>query len=770
MAESLILNGNSSVAKGTVIYEKGQPLQTVALILKGRVTIQGEGVRMVIGSGNFLGMCDVWQKEHSFTYVALDDLVLYGLPVENSEQAGLLLEEKPQYRGLLVTSLNFFFHDIFRVYGKIKSEAVKVFEFVNTTYQRYRQLAEKAGLAADQLTALERLNEKQLEEYELPEKLAYYIECSKIPVEIQKNYYGANAYVAKSQFAEQCKVLPQLLEGCRHYSDWLTRVFRIMIMDEKNLFSLVGRMALGVKRAGQNDNELAGMLDQILNQINATETVLLESAGVNLNLDRQRMEETYFALLSDDTGSLDAFDQEDLKVLDHSVQQILDYAPIHGRVAEEFAQTMEDFLGLVDKFARTPEATAIRKKMAANFFDIYEAVVKKSFEDTKPPLAVKLFLRYGYVSEELLTEEELRILLTLPDSREEQMNCRVYTMTEWLREVYEGRKNPSKDEFDMDYEDHIRKEVQEGKRDKKDFDQAFQDGDSRLHFEVQNLLRYADRILSGNITTFVPVLCSEGIFTKLENAVVTAAVINKTVNRIEKIDYSIFHRERLTSYEAVGITHFSLTERYTPEFILFPVYGRGGLMWQDIEGRRKQTHGRILLPSFVEQNLEGEIMKMLAYFRWEKCRTEMGAQWNNYRYPSLTGEYTDYLQFYKKNSDLSPERREKVKAQLQQCNNRHKEVFVRDYTDWILREATGAMRLNRVARDIMFTYCPLSPQIAEGLISQNAYRDAARRYMTERGKREKTISTAIHRFEKAGLEVPPEVEQTKRLVLDEQGV
>ena len=80
MAESLVLNGNSSITKGTVIFEKGQPLQSTALILKGRVIVQGEGVRMTIGSGNFLGMCDVWKKEHSFTYVALDDLVLFGLP------------------------------------------------------------------------------------------------------------------------------------------------------------------------------------------------------------------------------------------------------------------------------------------------------------------------------------------------------------------------------------------------------------------------------------------------------------------------------------------------------------------------------------------------------------------------------------------------------------------------------------------------------------------------------------------------------------------
>ena len=769
MAESLVLNGNSSITKGTVIFEKGQPLQSTALILKGRVIVQGEGVRMTIGSGNFLGMCDVWKKEHSFTYVALDDLVLFGLPMENEKQAALLLEQKPQYRGLLVTSLNFFYHDVFRVFGKLKTETEKVAEFVHQTYSRYQKLAEGAGLTAEKIAAMERLLNQRMENYSLPEKITYFIQCSKIPIEAQKNYYGASAYVAQKQFEEQCAVLPQLVAGCRYYSDWLTRYFRIMITDEKNLFSLVGRMALGVRRSGQNDSELSVMLDHILEQINNTETLLLEYAGVNLHLDRQRMEETYFALLSDDTGSLDAFDQEDLKVLDHSVQQILDYAEVSDETSEKFASAVEAFLACVDKFARTPEATALRKELVKYFFEIYERACKKSFQDAKPPLAVKLFLRYGYVSEELLTEEELRTLLTLPDSREEETTCRVYTMSEWLREIYEGRKNPSKDEFDTDYEETIRKQVHEKKLTKTEGDDAFHDAAKRLHFEVENLLSYADRILSGNISTFVPVMCSEGIYTKLESAVVTSAIINKIVNRVEKIDYSIFYRERMVAYEEVGLNRFTVTGRYTPEFIIFPVYGRKGLMWQDIEGRKKETHGRILLPSFMEQNLEAELLKMLAYFRWEKCRTEMGAQWNNYRYPSLTAEYTDYLQFFKKNNDLSPEKREKVKAQLTQCGNRHKDVFAKDYADWVLREATGAMKLNRVAREILFTYCPLAPQIAEGLLAQNAYRDAARRYMIEKGKREKEINQVLHRFEKAGMDLPEEVEQTRRFVLDLQG-
>ena len=786
MAESLILNGNSSITKGTVIFEKGQPLQSTALILKGRVIVQGEGVRMTIGSGNFLGMCDVWKKEHSFTYVALDDLVLFGLPMENEKQAALLLEQKPQYRGLLVTSLNFFYHDVFRVFGKLKTETEKVAEFVHQTYSRYQKLAEGAGLTAEKIAAMERLLNQRMENYSLPEKITYFIQCSKIPIEAQKNYYGASAYVAQKQFEEQCAVLPQLVAGCRYYSDWLTRYFRIMITDEKNLFSLVGRMALGVRRSGQNDSELSVMLDHILEQINNTETLLLEYAGVNLHLDRQRMEETYFALLSDDTGSLDAFDQEDLKVLDHSVQQILDYAEVSDETAEKFASAVEAFLAccghsvLMKQILRGKwgfEGYFTSDCWAIADFHLHHHVCDTPVESVTLAMKNGTDLNCGQMYGHLLTayhegkvtEEELRTLLTLPDSREEETTCRVYTMSEWLREIYEGRKNPSKDEFDTDYEETIRKQVHEKKLTKTEGDDAFHDAAKRLHFEVENLLSYADRILSGNISTFVPVMCSEGIYTKLESAVVTSAIINKIVNRVEKIDYSIFYRERMVAYEEVGLNRFTVTGRYTPEFIIFPVYGRKGLMWQDIEGRKKETHGRILLPSFMEQNLEAELLKMLAYFRWEKCRTEMGAQWNNYRYPSLTAEYTDYLQFFKKNNDLSPEKREKVKAQLTQCGNRHKDVFAKDYADWVLREATGAMKLNRVAREILFTYCPLAPQIAEGLLAQNAYRDAARRYMIEKGKREKEINQVLHRFEKAGMDLPEEVEQTRRFVLDLQG-
>lgn len=766
MSYDLSVNATNSVAKGTVIYEKGEPLQSIVLVLKGRVTLQTDGVKTVLGSGNFIGISDVKSGRHSFTCTALDDSVLYGLPVGNPAQAFLLIDEKPQYRGLLITSLNYFLMDLYKIFQKLKKDAEETKTFVKGHYAKYREISNASGHMADSIPSLERMAQTEEKEFSLPDGLSYFLQCCRIPVEAQRNFFAANEYVAKEHFKQQSTLVPVLLDGCRHYAEELLRYFRFMIMDEKNLFTLIGKMALQAKKAGQDDTNLSDMLDRILEKINETENLLTETAGIEPNLDRERMEQVYFSLLSDDAGSLEAFEKEDLGVLNGSLAQIVEYAPVHMKVAAEFTEAMEQFLVLTDKFARTPEAAAIRKKVSSAFFELYEAVVCKSFDDPKPPLAVRLFLRYGYVSEELLTEAELRTILSLPQIDNETLECKVYTMPEWLKLIYKGKKNPSKDEFDMDYEAHLRKETAEKKIDQKEAGRRFADPKERLHFEVSNLLRYADRVINGNISAFVPVLCSEGVFTRLENAVVTGTALNTAVRKVEKVDFSIFHRETMTSYEEEDITHFTLIDRFVPDFILFPVYGRNGIMWQDMEGRKKNTHARFLLPSLIEQDVEQEVMKLLAHFRWEKCRSEMGAQWNNFRYPSLTSEYTDYLQFYKKNSDLTPDRKEKVKAQLQQCNNRHRDVFTRDYQDWIMREAAGAMKLNKITRDIMFTYCPIAPEIAEGLLVQNAYQEAARRYMTRIRKEEKNIANAIHRFEKNGHPVPEEIERSRKYLLD----
>lgn len=233
--------------------------------------------------------------------------------------------------------------------------------------------------------------------------------------------------------------------------------------------------------------------------------------------------------------------------------------------------------------------------------------------------------------------------------------------------------------------------------------------------------------------------------------------LNDAIRQIEKIDYSIFYRERLVSYENVDINKAMVIERVTPDIILFPVYGRNTIMWQDITGKRRTSKGRLFVPVWLEKELSLAMVQLMGNFRWEKCRTETGSHWNDFRYPSLTSEYTDYLQFYKKNSELSQERKNKIRAQLVQCNNKHKEVFLKDYADWILREARGAMKLSRVARTILFTYCPFSAETMKALEGQTAYSEAAKKYIRDNRAARKSLDMMMHKWTKAGLDVPQEI-------------
>ena len=82
---------------------------------------------------------------------------------------------------------------------------------------------------------------------------------------------------------------------------------------------------------------------------------------------------------------------------------------------------------------------------------------------------------------------------------------------------------------------------------------------------------------------------------------------------------------------------------------------------------------------------------------------------------------------------------------------------MKDYADWILREARGAMKLSRVARAILFTYCPFSTDCMKTLEGQSAYSEAAKRYIRDNRAARKNVDLLMHKWMKAGMEVPQEI-------------
>ena len=141
------------------------------------------------------------------------------------------------------------------------------------------------------------------------------------------------------------------------------------------------------------------------------------------------------------------------------------------------------------------------------------------------------------------------------------------------------------------------------------------------------------------------------------------------------------------------------------------------------------------------------------------CRRTQGIHWNDIRESSLTAEYCDYLQFYRKNHNLSADAREKIKSAIAKAKNNYREVFVVDYIAWVKYEAQGSVRLNKQARDIIFRYCPFARPIRESLKESPMYRDMIGKFEILNDREAKKVQSALARYQKSGGELLPEMEE-----------
>lgn len=72
------------------------------------------------------------------------------------------------------------------------------------------------------------------------------------------------------------------------------------------------------------------------------------------------------------------------------------------------------------------------------------------------------------------------------------------------------------------------------------------------------------------------------------------------------------------------------------------------------------------------------------------------------------------------------------------------------------------MKLSRVARAILFTYCPFSNSIYKAIEGQTAYAEAAKKYVIENRAAIKNIDLVIHKFQRDGIDIPEELQKTAK--------
>ena len=425
--------------------------------------------------------------------------------------------------------------------------------------------------------------------------------------------------------------------------------------------------------------------------------------------------------------------------------------------ADEFIKYIDLYKKLSDKNSLDKNADAIRRQLTRLFNIIYTEVFQIALSDPTPPTIVKMFLHFGYVDLELAGINNAAYLYSIAKNYQGDPANGIYTLYEWITAIYKGQKQPSRNELSQDYSSYVHTLRAQGKIDAKGVQKMLDDTTGKVMYELESMFPSVNKITQGHFTTFCPIFIQENVVKDLSSILITSYKLKESLNKLLEIDFSAFYRSYLYADDKLGLRENVLLDIH-PDFIIMPNVGSNGICWQEIEGMQRSTPGRMMISAIHTENIEKTFVRMTGEFRWEMCKRIQGYRWNDIATYSLTSEYFDYVQFYKKNRSLTAEAKERIKNNLQRAKNSFKEMFIRDYIQWILFESSGTPRLNKITRGILVKYCPFPRATRESLQQHPQYKEALERFETLHDQKLHHLNQYRKKLMLGSIPIPPELD------------
>ena len=693
--------GLVTLTKGQIVHKAmSDTVGTLEILVKGKIRATDQFTSFVINVGGIIGLVESPSKEYQYTYEALENASVYTYPYEGTDDILAMLRCNEKITSVLASQSVFITHELFSEYERLFESALFEFKKVKSDYADYPELCIRAGEVPTKFEMLDLIvppvKNNMLSSWEY----GYYKSLKEHEAALGKSYYALSQDIA---------------------------IGTIMIAEKNQKLISVSTKFLTAykKQLSRNTSDFTTTLKMIHAKIESNEKT--------------------------------AEGNENEPVITNALAVILTYSGVDSELSAKFQDEIAAFKASETRYDTADEARLLRKNISSSFYKIYKKVFLKSLSDKDIPIEVKMFLMFGFVDEELAGEKNTSILCNIARSYVPDPEGNILLLSEWLKKVYKLQADPSRNEFDQDWETYLREQKATGVLKQEQIDAMINNPDSRLDFEINNLFSLGNRMTFGRISVFVPVFDSMNVLKPLNLAYMTSSKIKEHISKIKSIDFGVFCRQAVYSNTDIGITQVYYAEEVEPYIILMPNAGTRATLWQEIEGKKRNTKGRMLISIFNLENTEDCMIKLLGEFRWEMCKTEQGVHWNDVTDPSLTSMYCDYLQFFKKNQTLSSEQKDKLRLDLKKYNNNYKSIFISDYLAYLKFEATGSLRLNKIAREILFNSCPFSRQYREAVYDNPQYKELINHYTAHNANVSKPLQNLEFRLKKEGLEVPHEL-------------
>lgn len=736
---------------GIQLIQSEQTLNALHVIAKGSVKATYPGGEFYLNKGDVIGVCELFYDSHFITYTTEEASTIASYHCSR-QQLPTIMHGNPDMANLIVTSLFRQFHEIFDQYELIRFDCDNFYHYLMDSYSEYLAFCSRHELSSRALPDLDSLSELVLEEDIDSWLNGFYSQLrrmvSSIPIKDQKPDFLVGLVLRASQD------IYQVISICRVMYDYKSDIANLLMNENRlDLFDLYTSVLYKIGAHDDDSNALIAALGTMMIQLEGHPSIDQEMYQQRITEHRTRLSSLSNEV---DNAAPEAL-SEDIPELNDSLGTILTYSGCEEDTAAAFRKAIEQMRKMTDKNSTDDASRRLRLTTTKLFYTIYEKAFFRSVNDYSIPKVVQMFFNFGYVDEQLAGRENAAYLYSIVDHLATDTSRRVYSIYEWLRAIYDGRKTPSRNEFDTDYLAYVHELKITGKITPEEEVRMQKDREKQVSFELQNLFPCVNKITFGRISTFSPVFSDHNVLKDLPSCLVTAKKIEESLNHVRSVDFSAFYREVIYTNPDLGIGKEYVGVEILPDVILMPNVGVRSVMWQEIEGRKRTTPARMMVSIFHLEDLNTSLVRMTGDFRWEMCKRVQGARWNDVSDASLTSEYFDYIQFYKKNRELSPDAKDKIKLAMQKAKNSYKEMFIRDYISWILYEGAGSPRLNKVARTILFTYCPFTKEIRDRLKSNPLYKETMDRYDIKLGQKIHHYNNLFQKLNNMNAEIPDEL-------------
>ena len=737
---------------GTVLVQSEQPINALYVIAKGTVRATYPGGEFYLSKGDVIGACELFFDLHFITYQTDEVSSIASYPY-SATQLSAILRSNAEMATRIVTSMFKQLQDILDQYELARFDSDNFYHYLMDSYKGYLNFCTKHGISPRALPGLETLSELVLEE-DVTGWLGGY-------------YSQLRTLITKSSVKEQD---PDFLQGlllkasedvyhtisvCRVLYDYKSDITHLLMSENRlDFFDLYASLLYRIGSHADDSTSLIAAISKMMIQLES-------HASIDKEMYKQRVAEYKERLNSLDQQpegqSDEAVKAEDIADIRDSLNTILSYAKVDEETANAFRNALSQYSKLTDKNNSDDASRRLRLNITKLFYQVYEKAFIRSLHDFEIPKVMLMFFNFGYVDENLAGIENAAYLYSIVSRLPSDPSRGVYTIYEWLHAIYNGKKTPSRNEFDTDYQAHVHELKVTGKISATEEATMLKDREKQVLFELQNMFQSVNKITFGRISSFCPVFSEHNILKELDKSLVSADKVEETFNLVRSVDFSAYYRDMIYTNPGLGIGKEYISVEVLPDIILMPNVGVRGVMWQEIEGRKRTTPSRMMISLFQMEDLTNILVRLTGDFRWEMCKRIQGARWNDISEASLTSEYFDYIQFYKKNHELSPDAKDKIKLNMQKAKNSFKEMFIRDYVSWVLFEGAGSPRLNKIARAILFTYCPFSKEIRDKLKMNPLYKETMERYDIKLGQKLHHYNNLFQKLKNMGAEVPPEI-------------